>query len=194
MANPDFIRGLQPWGPLLRARLYSVVTEVAVGMYHGDLVETVATAIASKFGNYTSVVTEETGATVSIVGGVLALFDETMNPIAYIASGRVGDETVAGYALVADHPEQEFVVQEDGVGGVCGIAAAGQNGDMVATTTGDTSTGLSGMELDSNTVTTTLTLALQLLNPVPDQDATLAHCDWIVRLNAHFTGNNITTV
>ena len=194
MANPDFVRGLQPWGPLLRARLYSLVTAIGAAMYHGDMVETSATAIASKFGNYTSIVTEATGDTSSIVGAVLGLFDETMNPVAYIENGRVGDETVAGYALVADHPEQEFVVQEDGVGGVCGLADAGQNGDLVATTAGNTSTGLSGMELDSDTVTTTLTLALQLLNPVPDQDATLEHCDWIVRLNSHFTGNNIDGV
>jgi hypothetical protein len=191
MANPDFVRGLQPWGPLLRARIYSVVEAVAVGMYHGDMVETVHTGIASKYGNYTSVVSEETGALSTIVGAVLALFNENMDPVLYIATSEPGDGIVAGYALVADHPEQEFVVQEDGVGGVTGVANAGQNGDLINTSAGSTGTGLSGMELDSNTVNTTSTLALQLLNPVPDQDDTLAHCDWIVRINAHFTGNNI---
>ena len=96
--------------------------------------------------------------------------------------------------MVADHPEQEFVVQEDGDGAVCGIGDAGQNADMIATSAGNAGTGLSGWEMDSSTVLETSTLALQLLNPVPDQDPSIAHCDWIVRINAHFTGNNIAGI
>lgn len=194
MANPDFIRGLQPWGPLLRANLYCLVTSIGAATYHGDMMETSHACIASKFGNYTSVVAEATGAVSTIVGAAIGIFDENMDPVMYIANAATGDLTVAGYVLIADHPEQLFVCQEDGDGGVCGVADAGQNADLINTNAGVTGTGLSGMEIDSSTVTTTSTLAIQLLNPVPDQDATLAHCDWICKINATFLGNNIAGV
>jgi hypothetical protein len=44
-----------------------------------------------------------------ILGSVQALFDENMDPVQYIAAAETGDGTVAGYALVADHPEQQFM-------------------------------------------------------------------------------------
>jgi len=191
MANPDFARGLQPWGPLLRARLYAVVSEVAVAMYHGDMVETVSSGVVSKFGNYTLVVTEAEGANYTIVGGVLALFDEKMDPVPYIALSEVGDGAVAGYALVADHPEQEFVAQE--TTSVAGILDCGQNANM-KNLGGNTATGLSTMEIDGSSVGATSTYALQLLNPVPDQDVTLADCDWICKINTHFTRESIAGV
>jgi hypothetical protein len=157
------------------------------------MVITESKAVNSKFGNYTAVISRVTGGTSEIVGAVTALFDYNMDPVLSLAA-TAGDGIMTGYAMVADHPQQEFVVQEDGDGAVCGIADAGQNADMIATSAGNTGTGVSGWEMDSSSVAVTATLALQLLNPVPDQDATVLHCDWIVRLNAHFTGNNIAGV
>ena len=194
MENTDFPRGLQVWGPLLRARIYGIETNPSVAIYHGHMVETEHKAVASKFGNYTVVLEEATGGLSTIVGAVIGLFDHNFDPVAYIGAAETGDDTMAGYALVADHPEQEFVVQEDGDAGVCGLADAGQNADMVATSAGSTATGLSGWEMDSSTVAVTATLALQLLNPAPGNDATVVHCDWIVKINSHYTGNNIAGV
>jgi hypothetical protein len=193
MANPDAPKGLQIWGPLLRQRLYGVEATLAVALFHGHMVITESKAVNSKFGNYTAVISRVTGGTSEIVGAVTALFDYNMDPVLSLAA-TAGDGIMTGYAMVADHPQQEFVVQEDGDGAVCGIADAGQNADMIATSAGNTGTGVSGWEMDSSSVAVTATLALQLLNPVPDQDATVLHCDWIVRLNAHFTGNNIAGV
>lgn len=193
MANPDAPKGLQIWGPLLRERLYGVEATLAVALYHGHMVITESTAVASKFGNYTVVISRATGGLSEVVGAVTALFDYNMDPVLYLAA-TAGDSTMTGYAMVADHPEQEFVVQEDGDGGVCTIGDAGQNADMIATSAGNAGTGLSGWEMDSSTVATTSTRAIQLLNPVPDQDPSLIHCDWIVRINSHFTGNNIAGV
>lgn len=192
MANPDFARGLQPWGPLLRARLYALVQSIATAMYHGDLVETVSGGIVSKFGNYTSIITEAEGAAFTLVGGVLALFDEDMDPVMYVAASETGDDVVAGYALVADHHEQEFVAQATGT--AISIDNCGQTVQMT-NVGGTTGTGLSLMEIDGTTGSgATATNALQLSNPVPDQDVTLTNCDWICKVNTHFTRTGITGV
>lgn len=192
MANPDFARGLQPWGPLLRARLYALVQAIGTAMYHQDLVETVSGGIVSKFGNYTSIISEEEGAAYTLVGSVLALFDENMDPVMYVAASEAGDGTVAGYALVADHHEQEFVAQATGT--AISIDNCGQTAQMT-NVGGTTGTGLSLMEINGTTgVGATATNAVQLLNPVPDQDVTLTNCDWICKINTHFTRTGVAGV
>ena len=193
MANNDYPRGLVPYGEVLRANIYSLVTSVAAAVYHGDMMETTHASLVSKYGNYTVVEAEATGDDYTIVGGCLAIFDHNFDPVAYIAASETGDGVTAGYVLVADHPDQLYVANEDGDGGVCGIADAGQCADMVDGG-GNTSTGRSVMEIDSSTVAATATLALQLMNPCFGEDPTAANCDWICKINAHFTRAGIAGV
>jgi len=194
MANLDRPMGLQVYGPLLRTGTYAIVTAPAVAVYHNAMVETVSTGIASKYGNWTSVIPENEGAAYTIVGSVVAIFNEKMDPVKYIAASAVGDSTVAGYVEVADHPEQLFVAQEDSASSaVCGIADAGQNAEM-AGTSGNTSTGISTAEISTASVSATATYALQLLYPHPDDDNTLVNCRWICKINTHYTRTGIAGV
>lgn len=194
MANADSPTGLSIWGPLLRARMYGVETAPAMAIYHNQLVETESKAVAGKHGNWPVVLGEETGAALTIVGVTVAVFDDKMDPVKYLAASEAGDSTMAGYVLVADHPEQEFIAQEDSASSaVCGLADAGQCADMVGTG-GSTSTGLSSSEIDTSTVAATATLALQLLYPHPDDDNTLVNCRWICKINTGWTRTGVAGV
>ena len=88
------------------------------------------------------------------------------------------------YCQVAMAEGGYFMVQEDGVDGAMGIAAAGLNATIIVAA-GSTVTGFSGMEIDSSTADTTNSLDLQLWAPVnrEDNDGALANADWIVRFN-----------
>jgi hypothetical protein len=75
-----------------------------------------------------------------------------------------------------------FEVQESGT--AIGLASVGLNANIVVTA-GSTVTGLSKMELDSDTEAATSTLDLQIFGGVhrEDNDLTLANACWIVKFN-----------
>ncbi|GAG70627.1 unnamed protein product, partial [marine sediment metagenome] len=126
-----------------------------------------------------------------LTGRGLIFFWRRMTRFAREREFQTGDDTVAGYALVADHPQQEFVVQATGT--AVGIAANGLCGQLTSAG-GNTGTGLSTMELNGDAIANTATYAVQLLHAVPGQDAALTNCDWIVKINAHFMNAGITGV
>lgn len=66
------------------------------------------------------------------------------------------------FAFIADNPTQQFLVQQDSVGGTLGQAAVGLNAPVVQGTGNDDS-GLSGMTLDSSLAAVTATLALRIV-------------------------------
>jgi len=95
---------------------------------------------------------------------------------------------VAGYVLVADHPLQTYLVQEDGAGTPIAAASVGLNVAMISTHSGSTTTGRSKQEIDSDSVNTTNTLALRIVQSYKDDTVGSAYCRWIVmpNPNAHF--------
>lgn len=97
---------------------------------------------------------------------------------------------VAGKVFVVTDPNVLFEVQEDGVGGSLALADVGQNIEII-NGTGSTSTGLSGIEIDSSTKATTATLPFRLLKLVNRPDNELGStatpkARWIVKFNEHF--------
>jgi len=91
------------------------------------------------------------------------------------------------YAYLPADPQQLYMVQEDSVGGNIPVTTAiGQNCDLI-NGGGNTTTGLSGMQLDSSTAQNTNTLALRLVSPAyqPANDPTSASSNgnWIVKIN-----------
>uniref|UniRef100_A0A6H1ZLN7 Putative structural protein n=1 Tax=viral metagenome TaxID=1070528 RepID=A0A6H1ZLN7_9ZZZZ len=196
LASTDAPFGFIPYGNVLSANIYAIVTAYGTAVYTGDAAEIGGTAITTKlYGTIQNMQVEETGAAGSMLGAVLALFDSTGMPASYIASSTTGDSTVAGYALVADHPLQKYLVAENGVTSSIVVANIGLNVDGVSTHAGDTNTGRSKMEIDSNTVADTATLAWKLLGVHPDDTISAAgtagnHCRFIVMPNsAHIAPN-----
>lgn len=195
-STTDAAFGFQPWGPLLGANWYAVVTNNTVKLAIGDVVEHADTSYATpKRGNLTGVLHEETGASATIVGIVIALEDHLGAPINYLAASTTGNSTIAGYALVADHPDQLYVVAEDGDTSSIQAANIGLNIDAVGTGY-NTSTYISTMEIDSNTVANTATLAFKIVGVHPDDSLSSAgaagnHCRFIVKVNTAFKGTDI---
>lgn len=192
MANTDARFGLRPWGNVLRVQRYAIVTEYATAVFVCDPMGMTGTSYTTKFGQgVPGVEVDVDGAAGAIVGSVVGVESYEGEPLQYLPASTVGDGTIAGFALVADHPDQLFVIQEDGVATPVAAASIGLNADMIATHAGDTGTGVSGVELNSDTVATTVTLALHVLRAHPDDTIGSANCRFIVTINAHYHGSNV---
>lgn len=201
MASTDAPFGIQPYEKIIHASMYAVVTSNSVAMAIGDSVEAVGTAITTaKLGTIQACITEETGAAASIIGGVLALFDHNMLPVNRIAVTTTGDGTVAGYALVADSPDQFYIAAEDGDTSSIQVADIGLNVDLVSTHAAAAANNyLSKMEIDSNTIANTATLAWKVLGVHPDDSISAAgaagnHARFIIKLNTPYLGINQTSL
>jgi len=187
--------GFQVYGECLRQRLYAVQTAPTIGVYHGDIVLHGGEALATKFGTLPIIedgaVPDGVANTQKLLGAVTAIFDENMLPVKRIVPTTAGDSTVAGYVLVADHPNQLFIAQEDGVGNAIDLNEVGQNADIISVTLceGDANTGISTQEIDSSTAGASAALDVKLHFPHPDDtvaDDTNCHARWIVQINTHF--------
>ena len=99
---------------MLRANLYAVLTAPTIAFFHGDPVQHGGTIAATQLGQFPIV---EDGGVVAngdlLLGAVVGVFSEKMDPLNYMAIGRTGNSTIAGFVMVADHPDQEFLIQED---------------------------------------------------------------------------------
>ena len=176
MANIDHPRGLQPYGPILRATEYEIPSAVGgnVDLFMFDPV------ILTGTGNQIDIATAGTGN--PLLGAVLATYDSNGVPV-----GRHVDNDGAGTALVADHPDQLFYAQTDGLVSFLTIDDAGGNVNLVAGT-GSTTTNLSGWEIDdSDTGGATAGDQLRLIRLVQRVDNTIgvANADWVIRINNH---------
>jgi hypothetical protein len=191
MANTDAPFGFVPYGKLLSADWYPVVASYATAIFVGDWVEITNTGLVCKiFDGETrmGVEIDATGAAGDELGAVLAILDHNGDPVKYLPASSAGDGVVAGYVLVADHPLQEYLVQEDGETTPIAAASVGLNVAMISTHSGSTVTGRSKQEIDSDSVNTTNTLALRILRSYKDDTVGSAYCRWIVQPNpnAHF--------
>lgn len=193
----DAAFGLAIWGQMLRANLYCVLTDPTIAFFHGDPVQHGGTVQTTQFG-YIPIV--EDGGVVAdtdlILGAVVGVFSEKMDPLNYMAIGRTGDDTIAGFVMIADHPDQEFLIQEDAAGTPIPAASSEMNVCLEPATTnnGDTGTGISKCELDSSTAATTVTHSCKLRRPhLEDTVPATAtyHTRWIVTINAHALADNI---
>lgn len=186
--------GFIPWGPVIRANMYAIVTNNAVAVARGSLMENVGTALLTpKMGYLQQAASEETGADGTIIGACLATYDSDMNSCAYIAASTTGNSTIAGYALIADSPDQLYLAQEDGDTSSIAAANIGLNVEAIGTTI-DTDRGISLMEIDSSSIATTNTLALKLVGIHPDDTIVAAaaaggHSRYIVKVNSAYMGN-----
>jgi len=203
MANADVDSGFVPWGPVLRARLYAVPTAPTINICLNDIVanDTVGGIVTSKLGLvgtvYDAAVLGDTpGDEFLILGGVLACFDEKMDAIQYIAAARVGDSTVAGYVLVADHPYQQYVAN-------VGAALTATDMDLNYPIDGaalyapqSTSTGISAQFIKVTNAAVTVTIPIRLVaQAYPGVDVySAAGCRMICQINplCHQFGVGVT--
>lgn len=119
----------------------------------------------------------------------------------HVASGmdlgrRHRPASTAMYVLVKPANHQDiYRIQCDDDGSTLADADIGLNADFVVGS-GNTTTGASGVELDTSTKNTTATLSLKIVgyDDRPSNQATVANQDVLVRLNNIETGSHTGTV
>ena len=97
-------------------------------------------------------------------------------------------------AFVADDPDQLFIAQQDSDGSNLVAADLNLNADLVFGA-GSTTTGMSGVEIDSSTKNTTAALQVRLIDfyDVPSNDATANNSVIVVKINNHQLGSHTGT-
>jgi len=100
----------------------------------------------------------------------------------YYPGGIAASDIVA---FIVDDPYAQFLVQASGV---AGVTAIGRNADLVQTVAGNTSTGVSGLELSTATLAAASALNVKVIGVTTDpsnNDLTAAYADLIVTINEH---------
>ncbi len=208
MANTDWAFGLMPYKEVLRARVYTVITNPVINVFIGDAVIAGGVNTLSKKMGYCQSIEDANipDGNPGILGAVLACYDEKMDPLKYIPATRVGAGGVAGHVLVADHPDQEFVMREDFGGNAITLAEGSQNANIksVAICAGNTKTGRSQQMIDSNTAGNAAALNLKLIAPHPNDTLLVADdtpgdsadegCRYICQINEHYYGDSIAGI
>jgi hypothetical protein len=88
-------------------------------------------------------------------------------------------------AFIVDDPYAQFLVQASGV---AGVTAIGRNADLVQTTAGNATTGVSGLELSTGSLAAASALNVKVIGVTADpsnSDLTAAYADLIVVINEH---------
>ena len=98
-------------------------------------------------------------------------------------------------AFVADDPDQLYIAQQDSDGSNLVAADLNLNADLVFGA-GSTSTGMSGVEIDSSTKNTTAALQVRLIDfyDTPSNDATANNSTLVVKINNHQLGSHTGTL
>lgn len=196
MANLDRPSGLKPVKHLMggpwngKFNIYYVGSGDGTALFIGDVVNLAGSADST--GMYPTVTQAAAGDTdnVGVVIG-FGLQPEVMgNPDNLNMKYRLAD--TAMYVAVVDDPFVIFEVQEDSDGGSIAAASVGLAANFIVGS-GSTTTGLSGMELDSSDVSTDTAGNLRILRAVNRPDNALGnYCKWEVLLAEHVYREQVT--
>lgn len=195
MANVDSPFGLalhqDNSGTPLELCFIPATDETAV--FVGDAVKTAGSAGNIVGGPIVKTVAQA-AATNAIYGVVVGVQAHTVATGADLSKRHRPADT-AMYVLVKPANHQDiYRIQADDVSATIAAADIGLNADIVVGS-GDTITGMSGMELDSDSKNTTAGLQLKIVGVVDHADNTLgvANQDLLVRINQSELGNDAGT-
>ena len=176
MPNIDFPRGLQPHRNLMRATEYKIPAAYAQDLFVYDPVITIGT------GRDINIATAGNGN--ALTGSILAIYDLNKVPLSHWDSGHVGE----GYVIVADHPQQIFVAQGDGIATFLDEDDSHANVNLVAAA-GSLVNFLSGWQIDESDAgdagVADDQLRLLRFEDITDNEIGVANADWLVQINNH---------
>jgi hypothetical protein len=198
MANLDRPSGLKPVKHLFgvpwngKANVYYLPSTDGTATFIGDAVKLAGSADPT--GKYPSIAQAAAGDK-TIVGVVIGfglqpqIMGNFDNP-----NMKYRLASTAMYALVVDDPFVIFEIQEDSVGNNLAVTEVGLCTNLVVGS-GSTTTGKSGMELDSSDTATDGSGQLRILRAVNREDNELgANCKWEVLIAEHAYREQPTTV
>lgn len=156
MANIDRPAGFKPVGHLNgnpwngKANMYYIPSSDGTAVFKGDAVKSAGSADTT--GKYPTVAQAAAGD--AIRGVVIGFSDQPFIAVDTSNLYRMyRPASTAMYALVVDDPDVIFEIQEDNAGNDIAATMIGLSTD-IAVGSGDTSNGMSGMELDSSDTAT----------------------------------------
>ena len=190
MANVDRPNGFRPVGHLSggaftgRIRKYYSVNDA---LFLGDIVEKEATGTASGSGGYGGVDRFDS-ATADIAVGVVVGWEIDPDNLARVH--HAASTSLAVY--INDDPMTIYEAQGDDAS--LAVTGIGENADVVIGS-GSTTTGASGMEIDTSSGVTTAGTPLKVIGLVEreDNDVSSANARWLVMLNMHAYKNDSGT-
>lgn len=188
MANVNKAFGLRPLGKLGSNynsdgdTQYRIASGTATAIFQGD---TVTFGVSG--GVSTGYIVKHTPGSPNILGvfiGCQYTDPTSKKPVwrNYYPGGIAADDIVA---FVVDDPYAQFLVQASGV---AGNAAIGQNANLVQTVAGNTTSGVSGLEVNTGTLGAASDLNVKIIGVTTDpsnNDLTAAYADLIVVINEH---------
>lgn len=159
---------------------YAIAVGDPTATFIGDLVKLAGTAEVVNDGVYPDVVQWATGNVA--VGVVVGFVPNTRDSLTYRAASTLR------LALVADDPNLLFQVSEIDSGSALALNDIGLNANLTVGT-GNTTTGLSAMQVNNATELSTNTLDIKLVGfentPTNAVGTTAPGAQWLVRLNRH---------
>ena len=184
MANRDAPSGFTPVGTLDGSDWHGKLQNVcflaadSTATFIGDAVKISGSGSAN--GLYPSVAQCAAG---DRAYGVLVSLEPDFTDEGTLSSANYRLASTLRYGKVIPFDSGVFSIQEDSVTSTLAVTNIGQNINVIVGA-GSTATGLSGMELDSNTAATTNTLIFRILQLDPAQDNEVgANARWLVTGN-----------
>ena len=197
MANDNLPRGLFPLNfNVQQAHYYRVSTAADIYLYQPVAIDSTGYVVGAATAGAGGVV--YLGAAVGFAGTLkrgLATNDPYLD-VSDLAPPDPSSDTGDRYVLVADNPNQEFLIQEDTGGTALAVADIGASVDLLYrgagnAVTGNASTGWATLELDASTVVATLSGAVTLLrlhdviNTDGTENSVGDYAKWAVRITNH---------
>lgn len=188
MANTDRPFGFKPVKHLIgaswngKANVYYIPSSNATALFKGDAVK--STGSADTTGKYPGVVQAAAGDTIR--GVIIGFGEDPHIMIKADSPNRVHCPiSTEMYCLVVDDPFVIFEIQEDSVGAALAVTEIGLSTNITVGS-GNTTTGLSAMELDSSDTGTDTSGQCKLLRIVDREDNALGdNCKWEVLIVEH---------
>lgn len=187
MANPDTPFGLQPCNRNGGAyngqvNLYYIPASDNTPVAVGDPVTLAGSADADGVPTVKRLVAGTLSAAGAVPVGIVVGFQVEPNNLE-VPDYRAASD--AAYVVVADDPDLFFIVQEDSVGGALAAANVGQRINFIMGTP-SAATGLSNVEIDSNTAAADATLQAQIIRLYNTPDNVIGtNAKWICKFNGH---------
>lgn len=196
MANVSRVNGFRPIQYMNGApwngqfRIYAIPAAEGTATFVGDLVKLYTGDTTDVVNFPTCMQAAASDACVGVVVGFIPDYSN-LNAAPYRLASTLR------YAMVVDDPNVLFEAQEDGDSDPLELQDLGQNVNFVVGS-GNTTTGQSGMQIDSSTHGTGATLPLKLFNATRRADNELvadgqANTRWVVKINNHQLGSHTGT-
>ena len=192
----DAVRGFKLRDDLMnykpKLRRYYISASDATATFPGDLV-TIKTESEADANGYQAVI--QAAASDACVGVLISV--DQVDGISDANFSLYRKHRIAStkmYCLVCDDPNALYEVQEDSVGGNIALTDGQKNVNFIVAA-GNTTFGLSGMEIDSSSVDTTATLPLKLMGSIQEPGSSLpdTNAKWVVKINNHQYGSHTGT-